>query len=165
MSHDEPTDSNERPRFDADLLRAQHLALKYCCEFIDLRNFQLPLMVLKSIPVELMFRYNFVPTGITSDGRIAIVIADPSQLMLIDEISLLLGKRIVVQVGTLVQISEVLRKLERSNGVDETPGSAAQLSSDDPFGSIGPSAPVRSPLKPKPRPRSGGAKALPEEEL
>jgi hypothetical protein len=49
-----------------------------------------------------------------SDGRIAIVIADPSQLMLIDEIILLLGKRIVVQVGALVQMSEVLRKLERS---------------------------------------------------
>jgi hypothetical protein len=164
MSHNEPTGSNETPRFDADLLRAQRLALKYRCEFVDLRNFQLPPMALKNIPVDLMFRYNFLPTGITSDGRIAIVIADPSQLMLIDEISLLLGERIVIQVGALVQISEVLRKLERSKGIDETPGTVAQLSSDDPFGSIGPSAPVRSPLKPKPRPRSGAAKAVPEEE-
>src|SRR5580765_2710165 len=133
MSHEEPTGSHERPRFDADLLRAQRLALKYRCEFVDLRNFQLPPIVLNNVPVELMFRYNFLPTGITRDGRITIVIADPSQLMLIDEISLLRGKRIVVQVGALVQINEVLRKLERK-GVDETPGSAAQLSSDDPSG-------------------------------
>lgn len=163
MSHEEPTGSNERPISDVDLLKAQRVALKYRCEFVDLRDFKLPPIVLKNIPVELMFRYNFLPTEIMGDGRIAIVIADPSQLMLIDEISLLLGKRIVVQVGTLVQISEVLRKLERSEGVDEPPGSAMKLSSDDPSGSIGPSAPVRSPLKPKPRPRSGGEKAVPEE--
>jgi hypothetical protein len=37
---------------------------------------------------------NFLPTRITSDGRIAVVVADPSQLMLIDEMSLLLGQRI-----------------------------------------------------------------------
>jgi type IV pilus assembly protein PilB len=122
MSHEEPTGSSERPRFDADLLEAQRLALKYRCEFVDLRNFKLSPMVLKSIPVELMFRYNFLPTEITSDGRIAILIADPSQLMLIDEISLLLGKRIVVQVGALVQVSEVLRELERSKGIEGTPG-------------------------------------------
>jgi type IV pilus assembly protein PilB len=97
---------------DADLLRAQRLALKYRCEFIDLRNFQLAPSILEGVPVDLMFRYNFLPTGITSDGRIAIVLADPSQLLLIDEISLLLGKRIVVQVGALGQISEVLKKLE-----------------------------------------------------
>jgi hypothetical protein len=163
MSHEEPKGSNEQPRFDAGFLRAQRLALKYRCELIDLRNFQLAPTVLKTVPVELMFRYNFLPTGITSDGRLAIVIADPSQLMLIDEISLLLGKRIVVQVGALVQISDVLRKLEHSKGVDESDGSAPQLSSGGPFGSIGPNAPVRSPVRPKPRPRSGAAKAVPEE--
>ena len=164
MSYEEPKGSNARPRFDAGFLRAQRLAVKYRREFIDLRNFQLAPGVLECVPVELMFRYNFLPTAITSDGRITIVVADPSQLLLIDEISLLLGKRIIVQVGALVQISNVLRKLEHSKGVDETDGSAAQLSSDDPFGSIGPNAPVRSPLKPKPPPRSGAAKAVPEEE-
>jgi type IV pilus assembly protein PilB len=112
MSDEEPTGSNERPGSDADLSRAQALALKYRCEFIDLQNFQPAPTVLEGVPMGLMFRYNFLPTGITSDGRIAIVIADPSQLLLIDEISLLLGKRVVVQVGALGQISEVLRQLE-----------------------------------------------------
>jgi len=48
-----------------------------------------------------MFRYKFVPLDETPDGRLAIAIADPSQLMMIDEISLLLGKRILTKVSTL----------------------------------------------------------------
>ena len=52
-----------------------------------------------------MFRYNFVPLEETADGKLAIAIADPSQLMMIDEISLLLQKRIVTKVSTLKQIS------------------------------------------------------------
>ena len=53
-------------------------------------DFQLHHDLFKKIPVDLMFRYNFVPLEETADGRLAIAIADPSQLMMIDEISLLL---------------------------------------------------------------------------
>jgi type IV pilus assembly protein PilB len=66
-----------------------------------------------------MFRYNFVPLEETEDGRLAIAIADPSQLMMIDEISLLLSKRILTKVSTLAQISEILKKTEQSKRVLE----------------------------------------------
>jgi len=66
-----------------------------------------------------MFRYSFVPLEETADGRLAIAIADPSQLMMIDEISLLLGKRIITKVATLAQISEILKKTEQSKRVLE----------------------------------------------
>ena len=66
-----------------------------------------------------MFRYKFVPLDETADGRLAIAIADPSQLMMIDEISLLLGKRIVTKVSTLKQISDILQKTEQSKRVLE----------------------------------------------
>src|SRR6184192_2207913 len=102
-----------------DLERAQDVARRYRCEFIDLHNFQLQHDLFKKIPVDLMFRYNFVPLDETADGRLAIAIADPSQLMMIDEISLLLGKRIVTKVSTLGQISEILKKTEQSKRVLE----------------------------------------------
>jgi len=73
----------------------------------------------EKIPVHLMFRYNFVPLDETTDGRLAIAIADPSQLMMIDEISLLLGKRILTKVSTLKQISDILKKTEQSKRVLE----------------------------------------------
>jgi type II secretory ATPase GspE/PulE/Tfp pilus assembly ATPase PilB-like protein len=103
----------------ADLEKAQDVARRYRCEFVDLHNFQLHHDLFKKIPVDLMFRYNFVPLDETEDGRLAIAIADPSQLMMIDEISLLLGKRIVTKVSTLAQISEILKKTEQSKRVLE----------------------------------------------
>src|SRR5256712_2018690 len=102
-----------------DFEKAQDISRRYRCEFIDLHNFQLHHDLFKKIPVDLMFRYNFVPLDETQDGRLAIAIADPSQLMMIDEISLLLGKRIVTKVSTLGQISEILKKTEQSKRVLE----------------------------------------------
>src|SRR3982074_741348 len=102
-----------------DLERAQDVARRYRCEFVDLTDFQLHHELFKKIPVELMFRYNFVPLEETADGRLAIAIADPSQLMMIDEISLLLQKRIVTKVSTLKQISDILKKTEQSQRVLE----------------------------------------------
>ncbi|OLB84284.1 MAG: pilus assembly protein PilB [Acidobacteriales bacterium 13_2_20CM_2_55_5] len=100
-----------------DLDKAQDVARRYRCEFVDLHNFQLHHDLFKKIPVHLMFRYNFIPLEETQDGRLAIAIADPSQLMMIDEISLLLGKRIVTKVSTLAQITEILKKTEQSQRV------------------------------------------------
>src|ERR1700737_543619 len=102
-----------------DLERAQDVARRYRCEFVDLTDFQLHHELFKKIPVELMFRYKFVPLEETSDGRLVIAIANPSQLMMIDEISLLLGKRIVTKVSTDKQISDILQKTEQSKRVLE----------------------------------------------
>src|SRR5215468_10471592 len=107
----------EKPATEAD--RAQDIARRYRCEFVDLNDFQLQHELFKKVPVDLMFRYNFVPLEETRDGRLAIAIADPSQLMMIDEISLLLGKRIVTKVSTLKQISDILKKTEQSKRVLE----------------------------------------------
>jgi type IV pilus assembly protein PilB len=102
-----------------DLEHAKDVARRYRCEFVDLHNFQLHHDLFTKISPHLMFRYNFVPLEETADGRLAIAIADPSQLMMIDEISLLLGKRIVTKVATLAQISEILKKTEQSKRVLE----------------------------------------------
>src|SRR6476660_7729159 len=99
--------------------KAKDIARRYRCEFVDLNDFQLHHDLFKKIPVDLMFRYNFVPLEETRDGKLAIAIADPSQLMMIDEISLLLGKRIVTKVSTLKQISDILKKTEQSQRVLE----------------------------------------------
>src|SRR5215469_13910192 len=109
--------SPDKPITDSD--RAQDIARRYRCEFVDLNDFQLQHELFKKIPVDLMFRYNFIPLEETRDGKLAIAIADPSQLMMIDEISLLLGKRIVTKVSTLKQISDILKKTEQSKRVLE----------------------------------------------
>jgi type IV pilus assembly protein PilB len=101
---------------------AHDLARRYRCEFVDLKNFHIQHELFRKIKVDLMFRYNFVPLQETQDGRLVIAIADPSQLMMIDEISLNLGRRILIKVATLTQISDVLKKTEQSQRVLEEAG-------------------------------------------
>ncbi len=98
--------------------RARDLAKRYRCEFVDLKNFHIQHELFKSVPVDLMFRYNFVPLEEQGDG-LSIAISDPSRLMMIDEIGLLLNKRIRTKVATLAQIEDILKKTEQSQRVLE----------------------------------------------
>jgi len=102
-----------------EIERGQDLARRYRCEFVDLKNFHIQHELFRKIPVDLMFRYNFVPLEDKADGRLLIAIADPSQLMMIDEIGLLLGRRISTKVATLTQINDILKKTEQSQRVLE----------------------------------------------
>ena len=144
MKGDDPASSDE-------LARARNLALRYRCEFVSLCNFQPQSELLRKVPADLMLRYNFVPLSEMQDGRIAIAVADPSQLMSFDEISLLLGRRIVIHVAPLAQINKVL------NRVNDSPTQMADPPPDEPDAAVG------APLKPRPHSRSGAAKAVPEE--
>jgi type IV pilus assembly protein PilB len=98
---------------------AQSLARRYRCDFLDLSNNHIQHDLMRRVPVELMFRFNFVPLEELPDGSLVIAVADPSQLMMIDEIGLLLHKRIRTKVATLIQISDILKKTEQSQRVLE----------------------------------------------
>ncbi len=96
--------------------RAQLLARRYHAEFVDLKNFKIQHDLFKTVPVDIMFRYNFVPLEQTGN-KLAIAVADPSKLMMLDEISGLLGTRLVTRVATLSQITDLLKKSEQSQRV------------------------------------------------
>jgi type II secretory ATPase GspE/PulE/Tfp pilus assembly ATPase PilB-like protein len=98
--------------------RARDLAARYRCDFIDLRDYHLDAELFKTVPVDLMFRYSFVPLE-ESDTVLWIAVADPSKLMMIDEIGLLLNRRVKTKVATLAQINEILKKTEQSQRVLE----------------------------------------------
>jgi type IV pilus assembly protein PilB len=105
-----------------EIAHGQDLARRYRSEFVDLKNFHIQHDLFRKIKVDYMFRYNFVPLEEHADGRLVIAIADPSQLMMIDEIGLLLGRRIITRVASLSQISDVLKKSEQSQRVLEEAG-------------------------------------------
>src|SRR5579863_1855976 len=96
--------------------QAEALARRYHAEFVDLKNFKIQHELLRTVPVELMFRYNFGPIEQTPDTLI-IAVSDPSRLMVIDEIAWLLGARITARVATLSQITDLLKKTEQSQRV------------------------------------------------
>ena len=97
---------------------AKNLAERYRCEFVDLREVRIDHDLFHSVPVDLMFRYNFVPIHL-QNGHLDIALADPRNLNLIDELSILLQKKLRVKVATLSQISDLLKKTEQSQRVLE----------------------------------------------
>jgi type IV pilus assembly protein PilB len=97
---------------------AQALARRYRYEFVDLRVAQIDHDLFRSIPVDLMFRYNFVPMH-ADNGTLEIALADPRNLSLIDELTILLQKQLKVKVASLSQISDLLKKTEQSQRVLE----------------------------------------------
>src|ERR1022692_953446 len=112
--------------------RARDLALRYRCPFVDLREHNIDHELLRAIPGDLMFRYHFVPLR-GHDNTLDIAIADPSQLLLVDEVSLLLNKRLHLHVATLDQINDLLKKTEQSQRVleDATEGFALDVIHDE----------------------------------
>lgn len=96
--------------------QAETLAARYRAVFVDLKNFKIQHELLRTIPVELMFRYNFIPIEQREDA-VTIAVSDPSQLMLLDEIAGLLGHRVEVRVAMLSQITDLLKKTEQSQRV------------------------------------------------
>ena len=98
---------------ERDRATAKQLAARYRYEFVDLKGVHLDLELFRSIQVDLMFRYNFVPLRI--DGNALVVaMADPSDLVVIDEVSALLGRPLVIKVAPLSEIQDLLKKSESS---------------------------------------------------
>ena len=106
----------EDPQAEEEEARA--LAKRYRYEFLDLGEVHIDADLFRSIPVELMFRHHFVPVQ-SVNASLEIAIADPRQLPALDEISLLLGKKIRIKVATPSQISDLLKKTEQSQRVLE----------------------------------------------
>ena len=103
---------------DVEREQAKKLAARYRCGFVDLQEQRIDAELFRSIPADLMFRFNFVPLS-SHDGTLVIAVSDPSQVMLSDELPLLLGKKLAIRVATPRQISDLLKRTEQSQRVLE----------------------------------------------
>ena len=112
--------------------QARRLAERYRCAFVDLREQRIDPELFRSIPAELMFRYNFVPIE-AHDSVLVVALADPSQLQQTDELALLLGKRLQIKVATASQIADLLKRTEQSQRVldQATEGFTLQVVSEE----------------------------------
>ncbi len=97
-------------------LHAQRLSARLGLEFVDVTQFTIDHELFRSIPVDLMFRYNFVPYKYRGNTLICVV-SDPADVLMIDELELLLGHPIEMMVGTRTAIQEILKKSESSQRV------------------------------------------------
>jgi len=94
----------------------RRLAERYRLEFLDMHEFRIDQELFRSIPADLMLRYGFVPYR--RDGKsLVIVVSDPTDLPMIDELSVILGTQVKVMVGARSAIEGMLKKSESSQRV------------------------------------------------
>ena len=110
----------------AELQQARRLAERYRLEFVDMDAFRIDQDLFRSIPADLMLRYEFVPYH--REGKaLVIVVSDPSDLPMIDELAVLLATPIKVTVGARSAIESILKKSESSQRVLEEATEGFQL--------------------------------------
>jgi len=116
----------------AEVAHAKRLAARYRLEFVDLSSFNIDHELFRAIPAELMLRYGFVPYH-REGHSLVIVVSDPTDLPMIDELAVLLATPIKVTVGTPSAIQSILKKSESSTRVleDATESFQLQILRDD----------------------------------
>jgi type IV pilus assembly protein PilB len=107
---------------------AERLAQRYRLNFVNLETTPVDYALVQSLPVDLMLRNKFVPLR-RENGHMVIAMADPSDLLLLDELKAQLHTKIKVEVATATAIEGVLRKGDASQRVlhEATEGFRASL--------------------------------------
>jgi type II secretory ATPase GspE/PulE/Tfp pilus assembly ATPase PilB-like protein len=116
----------------AETADARRLAERYRLEFVDMDHFRIDGELFRSIPAELMLRYGFVPWR--REGKVlVVVVSDPRDQPMFDELSALLSTPLKVAVGARSAIQSMLKKSESSQRVleDATEGFEIQLLKED----------------------------------
>ena len=104
------------PRDEEDRARAAELAERAGVPFDDLSSFRVDPELFRQIPVDVMVRYQFVPLERQGDV-VAIAMADPSNVLAVDEVELAIGAPVEVKVGPAGKIAEILEKSESTQRV------------------------------------------------
>ncbi len=108
--------------------KARDLAECLGMEFDPLEEFHVDPELFRTIPVEIMLRYHFLP--LRSEGEtLHVVMADPSDVTRLNEVELALARPLEVAVGPANRISDILEKSESTQRVldEATEGFSMQL--------------------------------------
>ena len=110
------------------LALAERLGLPY----VNVSTFRVDPDLFRSIPVEWMLRYTFIPEKRT-EKSMTVICADPTDVVKLDELELLTGLPLKIKVGSRAGITDILQKSESSQRVldEATEDFRLQLVSED----------------------------------
>ncbi len=98
--------------------RAREVARRLGIPFVDLWTFRVDPVLFKSVPLEWMLRFEFVPES-EENGVLTIVMTDPTDVVRRDELEALVKRRLKMKVGSRAAMQEILQKSESTQRVLE----------------------------------------------
>jgi len=121
-------DQAVEPEEKEELEAARALAERLDLPFDPLDQFHVEPELFRTIPVEVMLRYQFLPLH-DEDGILDVIMADPSNMIGLNEVELALTRSLRVKVGPKRRINDILEKSESTQRVldEATEGFRLQL--------------------------------------
>ena len=101
-----------------ELEQARALAERYHFDFVDLRDAKPDRELLRTIPLDLMVRYEFLPLE-AHDHQLVVAMVDPTDLSRLEELEIQLDRRVIVKVAAVSQLRAILKETEPSQRVLE----------------------------------------------
>lgn len=87
----------------------QALAEQFGLDYVDLESYKIDDQILALFPADVIYRYTFVPLEIVGDA-IAVAISDPTDVVKLDDLELVLDRQIIVRLATPSSIQQLLKK-------------------------------------------------------
>lgn len=85
------------------------IAEQFGLEYVDLSAYRLDEQVLALFPADITYRFSFVPLELVGDA-IAIAISDPTDVVKLDDLELLLDKALILKIAAPSSIQLLLKK-------------------------------------------------------
>jgi type IV pilus assembly protein PilB len=110
---------------------ARAVAERFGLDYIDLSVYDLDMGAVHLIRSETAKRYQAVPVGYTDDGTLLLAMADPTNVLTIDDVAMMTGRRVRVAAASVEDLNLLLTRLARMDDsiediVDEEPDADAE---------------------------------------
>jgi len=90
---------------------ARAVAERFGLDYIDLSVYDLDMGAVNLIRSETAKRYQAVPVGYTDDGTLLLAMADPTNVLTIDDVAMMTGRRIKVAAASVEDLNLLLTRL------------------------------------------------------
>jgi type IV pilus assembly protein PilB len=92
---------------------ARAVAERFGLDYIDLSVYELDMGAVNLIRSETAKRYQAVPVGYTDEGMLLLAMADPTNVLTIDDVAMMTGRRVKVAAASVEDLNLLLTRLAR----------------------------------------------------
>jgi len=116
---------------------ARVVAERFGLDFIDLTAFDLDMGAVNLVGIQAAKRYQALPVGFTDDGALLLAMANPTNVLTIDDVGMMTGRRIRPAAASVEDLNLLLARLARMDESiediidDEAEDAGEQLSVDE----------------------------------
>ena len=101
---------------------ARVIAERFGVDYVDLSVFDLDMGAVNMISVNAAKRYKALPIGFADDGTVLLAMADPTNVLTVDDVAMLTGRRVRVVAASTEDLDMVLARLARMDEAIEELG-------------------------------------------